>query len=184
MNRIKTCVLVSGAVVAAAALAGVGMASGSDRPGLVVRLVGTDVGEVRDLSHLTGAPGADEALCFDLVMLDAATGRTIGTASDCLINVQTVGDGLSLTAVTIFNFPGGTIVNEGQTTVQPTTIGSEPVTHITGAIPQAGDRTIIDGTRGFAGAEGSVRLSGAVDLSSFAATNAITFDCLFVIDLD
>ena len=154
------------------------------RPGMVVQLVGADVGEVRDLSHLTSAPGASEALCFDVTMVDPTTGRVLGTASDCLLNVQPVGDGMSLTAVTIFNFPGGSVINEGQTTVQPTTIGSPGITHITGAIPGAGDGTIIGGTGRFRHASGSARLSGAVDLSQLASSTEITFDCLFVLDFD
>ena len=185
MNRIRTFVSVSAVATAVGVLAGVGGPGGGPGadPALVVRLVGTAEAEIQDLSDLTDAPGADEALCFDLVMEDARTGKVIGTATDCLINVQEVGDGLSLTAITIFNFPGGTLINEGQTTVQPTTIGSNPVTHITGAIPDPGVNTFVGGTGRFANATGSVRLSGAVNLSD-VGDGIISFDCLFVVDED
>ena len=150
----------------------------------VVLLSGTAVGEQRDLSSVSNLPGADQALCFDLDLVDAATGRVIGTATDCLIDIQNVGDGLSLSAVTFFNFPGGTIISEGQTTVQPVTIGSSSATHITGAIPDANANTFIGGTGRFQGATGQARLSGAVDLSELASLGQATFNCIFVLSFD
>ena len=70
-----------------------------------------------------------------------------------------------------------------RTTVQPVTHGSPGITHITGAIPGPDSQDILHGTKRFAGATGRVRLSGAVDLS-LSAEDVVTFDCLFVIDLD
>lgn len=193
MTRKRAIVLLGAAFAGASGLLGAGAATspasvteGMSRPGRVVLLQGTAVGQVRDVSAFTGAPGASQALCFDIPIIDPLTGRVIGTASDCLMNVQPVGNegGMSLTAVTFFNLPGGTIVAQGNTSVQPTTIGSPSVTHITGAIPDAGQNSIIAGTGAFRRATGPVRLSGAVNLSRLGSHGEITFDCVFIIDLD
>lgn len=132
------------------------------------------------------ASGADTGLCFDGTLFDLATGKVIGTATDCLADI--VGDaanGMALVGTTFFNLPGGTITSRGLTTVQPilTPSAGTPITHVTGAIPPAGANSILSGTGRFAGATGSVRLSGAVNLSNLGA-GQITFDCLFVIELD
>ena len=57
------------------------------------------------------------------------------------------------------------------------------MTHITGAASP--DNAVISGTRQFAGAEGTVRLSGMVDMSAFGGNpgDPIGFDCLFFVDL-
>jgi hypothetical protein len=132
------------------------------------------------------ASGTDSALCFDGTLIDLATGVVIGTATDCLADiVPDPGGGMSLVGTTIFNLPGGTITSRGLTTVQPilTPPAGTPATHVTGAVPNAGANSIIGGTGRFAGATGSVRLSGAVNLSNLG-NGQIVFDCLFVIDLD
>lgn len=43
---------------------------------------------------------------------------------------------------------------------------------------------IIGGTKRFENATVTSRLSGLVNLSNLLLTNAITFDCIFVVDLD
>lgn len=151
---------------------------------VIVALKGTAIGEMRPVA--VGAQGDDaQALCFDLDLIDLKTGRKIGTATDCLSNIQPVGEGIALVGRTIFNFPGGTLVSRGLTTVQPTTHGSPTVTHITGAIPTAGENSILSGTGRFKNAAGSVRLSGAVKMDPLADGRLkITFDCIFVIDLE
>lgn len=78
---------------------------------------------------------------------------------------------------------GNQLTSRGQTTVQPTTIGSPDVTHITGAIPATDENSILSGTRKFQDATGQVRLSGSVNLDNLGS-GEITFDCLFVINLD
>jgi hypothetical protein len=132
------------------------------------------------------ASGSDSGLCFDGTLIDVATGHVIGTASDCLADISgSPEDGMSLVGTTIFNLPGGTLVSRGLTTVQPilTPSAGTPITHITGAIPNPGDNSIIGGTGRYAGATGAVRLNGAVNLSNLE-NGQITFDCLFVIELD
>jgi hypothetical protein len=154
-------------------------ASPPEQRSKMVRVVGTAVGEIRDLSALTSTPGASESLCFDVEVIDAETGRWLGTATDCLFDITEVGDGLALSAITIFNLPGGTLFTEGRTSVQPTTTGSPDITHITGAIPLPDSETFVLGTGRFAGIRGNARLSGAVNLSRLEQYNEITFDCLF-----
>jgi hypothetical protein len=150
---------------------------------IIVALKGTAIGEIRPVA--VGAPGDDaQALCFDLDLIDLKTGRKIGTATDCLSNIQPVGDGIALVGRTIFNFPGGTLVTRGLTSVQPKTHGSPTVTHVTGAIPAPGENSILSGTGRFRNAAGSVRLSGAVKMEPLADGRLqITFDCIFVVDL-
>jgi len=144
--------------------------------------------------------GLDEELaalgganCFDMDLIDAKTGNVIGSGADCLSSpaVSVDSDGkisMSLTATTFFYFPGGTLVSQGQVTVQPVLTNSteDPqFTHVTGAAPLPGIDNVIYGDRKFKKAAGSVRLSGLVNLSQFLIPggDTITFDCVFVIDL-
>ena len=164
---------------------------GSDSKGhkggktLVLRLDGTGLLYSATVPDIDGDGEDDDAICFDLDLIDLKKNRVIGTATDCLSDITEVGDGLALVGTTFFNFDDGTIVSRGLTTVQPTTHGSPNSTHITGAISD-GSNDILSGTDEFEDATGSVRLSGAVDMSSFDATEGspITFDCIFVITLD
>jgi len=100
-----------------------------------------------------------------------------------------VGGGVALVGTSYFHLPQGTLITRGYTSVQPVTQTTETtwgqgITHITGASDTG--NAIIGGTRRFAGATGTVRLSGMVDLSEFGGNvgDPMTFDCLFVIDLD
>ena len=160
---------------------------------IVVKLVGDNV--------LARAPSADELAiiqsgpecaafgacmpantnCFDVGLVDAKTGRLIGTAADCLSDVTPDGDGLYLTGSTFFHFPGGVVASQGITTVHPISEGSPNFTHITGAIPDPMDDSVIYGDRKFRKASGPVRLSGAVNLSLLASEGRITFDCVFIL---
>ena len=123
------------------------------------------------------------ATCFDLELYDLSTGYQIGTATDCLADIVEELGGIKLVGTTIFNFTGGaTIVSRGNTTVMPVLHGSQGFTHITGA--GADGNGILSGTKQYANASGSVRLSGMVDLSKLDTDSQITFDCIFVINLD
>lgn len=137
---------------------------------------------LRGLGELMAAPPITDALCYEAELVQAHTDRVIGTGIDCLEDIQMVGGGISLNRTTFFHFPQGDLVANGITTVAPVTGGSPGFTHVVGDIPAPGTNSIINGTRRFAGATGSVRLSGAVDLSAFPA--ATEFNCIFVIDLD
>ena len=74
---------------------------------------------------------------------------------------------MSLTATTFFYFPGGTLVSQGLVTVQPKLHGLEEFTHVTGAAPSPSENNVIYGDRKFKKANGSVRLSGLVNLDDY-----------------
>lgn len=152
---------------------------------IAVRLVGT--GEVYGGNDLFAEFGQDplDAVCFDLDLVDVKTGNTIGSASDCLSGIagSSSDNGLMLTGTTFFFFPGGTLISQGLTTVQPVLHGSADFTHITGAVPSSSDDGVIYGDGKFKNAAGPVRLSGAVNLSLLDSDGLITFDCVFIIDI-
>lgn len=111
------------------------------------------------------------------------TGFQIGTATDCLADIVEEQGGMKLVGTTFFKFTGGsTIVSRGNTTVMPLLHGSPGFTHITGA--GADDNGILSGTKQYENASGSVRLSGLVNLSELVSDGKITFDCVFVINID
>jgi len=152
---------------------------------IAVRLVGTATAYPgNDLFNQYGLTPLD-ALCFDVDLVDAKTGNAIGTASDCLSGIapSVTDNGVMLTGTTFFFFPGGTLVSQGLTTVQPVLHGSPDFTHITGAVPSPSDEGVIYGDGKFKNASGPVRLSGAVNLSMLDSDGQITFDCVFIIDI-
>ena len=148
---------------------------------IAVRLVGTADMYIGDTLFEKFNLDPVGALCFDLDIVDVKSGNVIGAAADCLSDIDVVGDGVALTGTTFFFFHGGTVITRGLTTVQPKTHGSADFTHITGAIPQAGDNNVIYGDGKFKNASGPVRLSGAVNLGSFPAQ--AKFDCVFILDI-
>jgi len=158
-------------------------AGNSGLPGkaTVLRLLGTATAYESTVADIDGDNVDDAALCFDVDLLDAS-GRVIGTATDCLSNIESVGGGLALVGTTTFNLPNGSFTTRGSTTVQPiTTTAPTPVTHTTGAIPIDGDDGVIAGTGAYAHFSAQARLSGAVNLSKLDSDGQISFDCLFAI---
>lgn len=136
------------------------------------------------------------AFCYEMDLVNPKNDKVIGTGNDCFTELVPNDDGsVVLTNTTFFNTRSGTLISEGLVSVVPiprlpedggTSLadgGSSAMTHITGSIPSAdsGD-SIIGGTHRFENATGTVRLSGAVEMSEFP--NEIMFNCLFVIDLD
>jgi hypothetical protein len=134
--------------------------------------------------------GTMDALCFDLALVNMQNRQIVGTASDCLSAISIAESGtIALTGTTYFHLPQGTLITQGKTTVaeveQATaTTDGTPMTHITGA-SGSGD-AIVGGTRRFANSTGTARLSGMVNLKDFGGVDGdpITFDCIFVVDLD
>ena len=161
---------------------------------VVLQLRGTAVGESRDIDTNGDDIPDTTATCFDVGLYDPATGHRIGTATDCLSDVNVVIDddpanapmgwNIALTGTTFFRLPGGTLVSQGLTTVrpvlQPTSQNGVTFTHVTGA---NGDGGIRYGTGKFTSAFGDARLSGLVNLSKLVTDGEITFDCLFLVDL-
>ncbi len=154
------------------------------KPNLVVALRGTGTAFPDVVPDFDGDGQYDVAVCFFVFLVVLKSGRTIGAATDCLSNITPVGDGMALVGTTYFHFPEGTLVTRGLTTVKPTTIGSPNFTHITGAVPDHGENGVLFGTGRFHKASGAARLSGAVNLSELGSDGKITFDCVFIIDLD
>lgn len=123
-------------------------------------------------------------LCFDIDLVDARTGRVLGSGSDCLSDItQSDNGGMQLTATSFFYFHGGTLVSQGLVSVQPKFHGLEEYTHVVGAAPAPSENNVIYGDGKFRHAEGSVRLSGLVNLSRLGTEFIIDFDCVFIIDL-
>ena len=162
---------------------------------LVVQVKGTSVAETRDIDTDGDGIVDTTADCYEIQLYDPRTGHQIGTATDCLSDIDVpidddpgtppMGWNLALTGTTFFHLPGGTLVTQGLTTVRPvlhpTAQGGVDFTHTTGA---NGDGGFQYGTGKFAPvSSGTARLSGLVDLSRLVSDSEITFDCLFVIDL-
>ena len=152
---------------------------------LVLNLVGTGTGYEGMVPDIDGDGLDDMATCFDVDLINMKNQRVIGTATDCLSNITPTGAGLTLVGTSIFHMASGELVTRGLTTVhgvlQPTVSPSGQIfTHMTGAASDG--NAVLSGTKRFATATGTSRLSGLVNLADFP--NTATFDCLFVIDLD
>jgi len=161
---------------------------------VILQVKGTAVGEMREIDSNGDGTLDTMANCFEVELYDPRTGRQIGTATDCLSEVNMVLDedpgnapmgwNMALTGTTFFHLPGGTLVTQGLTTVRPalhpTSRGGLTFTHVTGA---NGDGGIRYGTGKFAKVSGDARLSGLVNLSKLVTDGEITFDCLFVVEL-
>ena len=144
------------------------------------------------------ADGMLPVKCFDVGLLDPNTGRSVGSATDCLGNITAVNGvddaaGLQVIGTTFFRLSGRrTVVSQGLTNVQRVThTDQEPITHTTGAFPSGGNDLVTElSSRGFRNATGSARLSGAVDMDGLDGGRPgflsdpngwVDFDCLFVL---
>lgn len=120
--------------------------------------------------------------CHEMDVIDPTTKMKLGRGIDCLANITPdENGGLTLTGVSVFMLPGGTIISKGNTSL-PTFIGGwgsgdGARSHITGGFPTTDN--IIATTGDFAGMSGKARLSGMVR----AGGEKMMFDCLFVLDL-
>ena len=163
-------------------------ASANDQMGsgqsLAVVVQGTAEGELRMID-----PGDGEEVemnCFDVDLVDAASGRIVGSATGCddLNSIEpdpSGGAGFSISNTQFFHLPGGMITTSLRTTVQPVLEGSPGITHITGSIGD--EMNIVAGTRRYQNAQGTAHLVGAVNLAGLDGENIITFDCVFRIVL-
>jgi len=114
------------------------------------------------------------------------TDKVIGTAMRCFTDINTVGDGMTLTDTTFFRLREGTIVSRQRTIIQPAIDGLLPdVTHISIAIPAPFANTVLVDAGGgaFRGVAGSTRLSGAMDMRQFRERNEIAFNDIVLIKL-
>ena len=161
---------------------------------LVLNLVGTGEMYERLVPDIDGDLNDDPAFCFDVELFDLKKNKKIGKATDCLSKITPAGgnlEGITLVGTTYFDMgKKGTLITRGNTTVQPAlqstvTPKGQDITHITGA-SSAENAVIMGGTRKFKNATGTSRLSGMVNLANFGGMvdDPITFDCIFIIDLD
>ena len=156
---------------------------------MILNLVGTGSmyqGTVPDID----SDGVDDlAMCFNVNLVDVQTNQVIGTGTDCLGQVTPTNMGVALVGTTYFQLPSGTLIVRGKTSVQPVfhptvTPRGLTATHITGA--SSNQNAVIGGAGRFAGTTGTVRLSGMVSMANFQGNigDHISFDCLFVVDLN
>jgi len=147
--------------------------------------------------HLT-SNGLLDSNCFTADVFDLNNGNKLGTAEDCLSEIAVGGNtdsgsGVQVVGTTTFNLKNGRLVVQGLTSVQPVNWPTEnsdgiTFTHITGA--NSPTNAVLDGpgdfsnTKRFKRASARVRLSGQVDLSQLEDAGQITFDCIFVVDID
>lgn len=145
---------------------------------------------IRNVPDIDGDGYKDEAFCFKVQLVNLKNKKEIGTAVDCLsqIDGDNPGGGIKLVGTTYFKTPHGKLVTRGETTVQPVlqetvTPSGVEMTHITGASSK--DNSVLYSTGRFKNSKGTVRLSGMVNLTDFTGDEGspMTFDCLFVIDL-
>ena len=151
---------------------------------------GTQVGTLQDVATRAGVDLSKQKLgfaltdfvCHKMPLIDPTTKVQLGEGIDCLADIQPDGNGgMTLTAVSIFKLPGGTIMSTGKTSL-PAFIngvgsGDGHRTHVTGGIPMTDN--VIATTGQFAGMGGRSRLSGMIRVGG----EKMFFDCLFVIDL-
>lgn len=164
--------------------AGVNAQANGGGKNYVFNLVGTSPATPAMVPDPEG--GLMSADCFEVDLIDMKNQRQIGTAVDCLTVQEVIGDFevIRLIGTTTFHLPQGSLTTQGFTTVakakQPTVSPSVgDISHITGAA--GAGNAIIDGTKRFKDATGTSRLSGLVNLG---VPGQITFDCIFVVDLD
>ena len=152
---------------------------------LIMQLKGRAVGETRTIPPIEATRTTSEGNCFDVDLLDVMTDRSIGTATRCFTDVNTVNGGMVLTDTTFFRLQEGTIVARSRTAVQPALDGSSDVTHIATAIPAPLTTTILPdpGSGVFKGVPGTTRRAGAMDMRQFRERNEIGFNDLYLIKL-
>lgn len=151
-----------------------------------INLVGTGWKHTRtDIPNFEG----EEFVCFGgLQLVDMATNRVVGTGNDCLGRIKDNNGIINLQGHTFLDFfhenDVHTLMVQGKVTVAPVAVPTTApngmkVTHITGASTK-GRGGVIGGSGIYDGAVGNIRLSGMVDMSSFArGGNHIVFDCIF-----
>jgi hypothetical protein len=167
-------------------------ASAGPSTSLVLQMLGegTQVGTLADVSNNIGVDLSEQNLgfaltdftCHQMPLIDPSTKLQLGKGIDCLAGITPDDNGgLTLTGVSIFMLPGGTIVSKGETSL-PAFIdgvgsGDGARTNVTGGFPITDN--VIATTGDFDGMGGKSRVSGMIRVGG----EKMFFDCLFVIDL-
>ncbi len=189
----KRLALLSAALLTGLVFSGAARAEGATTLVLQMFGEGTSIGTLDQVAAEQGIDLGNRDLgfaysefqCHTMALIDPATKLQLGSGIDCLANIQKDGNGgLTLTAVSFFVLPSGTLVSSGQTSL-PAFInnfgdasGSDNArTHVSGAIPSG--YNLIAATGQFAGMKGKVRLSGTMNIG-----DTLFFDCIFVLDLE
>jgi hypothetical protein len=175
----------------------------------VVQFLGQSVGTTMDAVLTTtqisdaGITNPDDYACFQMDMLDPASGSVIGFGVDCLVfhgvpgqivngnglangvAFQNLAGDVAVEAVSIFDFGGGNVlVTTGLTSVRPLLDGfgdggAPARTHVSGSIPDDSANSILLAAGIFAGSQGPARVSGALSITA----NGLFFDCLWILDI-
>jgi hypothetical protein len=157
-------------------------------PLILVKLTGTGAGYLRPV------PGFDEeALCFDIDLLDLRTNKIIGGATDCISAPQMNVDGVEFVGTTYLYFPdGNTIATQGNVSVRSVAEENivlrtgQKITNITGSATTG--NTFIEGesTGIYKNSTGNARISGMINTENFAFNvgDEQFFDCIFEIQID
>lgn len=161
----------------------------ADNPLIIVKLTGENISYRRAVPNFE-----EEALCFDVDLFDYKTNKIIGGVTDCISDIKPDGmGGVDFVGTTFLNFPDGTIVTQGDVSVQPV-VGEtilrtgQRITNITGSATTG--NTFVEGesTGVYANRTGNTRISGMINIENFTADPAggepQFFDCIFEIQLD
>ena len=154
-------------------------------PRLVVLVEGRASGYPSFVPDIDGDGSDDFGFCFDVNLTDAKTNKVIGTATECVSDLED--DDNPAYATTTFNFPPGTLVSRGKMNFGLVSWdpGSNPdvagINVLSGYFPAPDSNNVLSGTGRFRNATGRVRLSGAVQ--ELGNGEAI-LNCIFIIDLD
>lgn len=134
--------------------------------------------------------GTVTASCHDHEVIDLATNRIVGWATDATADVTPTENGLVGTGTTFFHLTHGDFVVRGTGSIQPVLYGSpvqsgSPVTHIAGIFPNNGENNVLSelGTGRYQGAEGTFTLLGALDMTN-AAQGQGAYHCMYFIYLE
>jgi len=137
--------------------------------------------------------GTTDALCFNIPLYNLKNGQIVGTLKDALTDFrinEAFPSGIIATVRSHFQFHDDDehqlLVTGVIGSVQPFLEASTSMTHLTGFIPNKGDNNVLDGTGRFQDRSGTVRESGAVNLSKFTGKggDVIGFDLIWVINFD
>jgi len=152
---------------------------------LVVQLKGKAVGQTRSIPPIETTRTTSEGNCFEVDLTDVMTDKVIGTGMRCFTDINTVGDGMTLTDTTFYRLREGTIVSRQRTIIQPALDGWPDVSHIAMAIPAPFANTVLAdaGSGAFRGVSGITRLAGAMDMRQFHERNEIAFNDIALIKL-
>lgn len=154
---------------------------------LLVKLTGTGVGYHKSI------PGFDdEALCFDIDLVDLKSNKIIGGATDCISDEQINVDGVEFIGTTYLYFADGVIATRGTVSVRSVEEENivlrtgQKITNLTGSATTG--NTFIEGenTGIYENRTGNTRISGMINTENFAFNEGDEqfFDCIFEIHLD